>query len=82
MAPEPQNTLLTSPEIKAQLRLIDHVVRAENDDDRRAAMANGLLAFVRALLVWLAGLLKDESEGAEIFERLSEDLGRVYSTSG
>ena len=80
MAPEPQNTLLTSPEIKAQLRLIDHVVWAQNDDDRRAAMANGLLAF-GPRFVWLAGLLKDESEGAEILSG-SPRISRVCSSCG
>jgi len=59
---EPDN-VITGPEAEAQLRYVERALKAESEDERQAALADGLLTFgVRFVMLWK---MLDEQAGAD-----------------
>src|SRR5262249_37388289 len=62
--------VITGPEAEAQLRYVERAIKAASDDERKAALSDGLLAFgVRFVMLW------------ELLEqRAAADSGFIHET--
>src|SRR5262245_20467550 len=68
------DNVITGPEAEAQLRYVERVLKAPNEDERRTAFADGLLTFgVRFVMLWM--LLDEQAgEGSTFFGETGEEL--------
>lgn len=68
---------ISGPEAEAQLRYVERALKAGSEDERRAALADGLLAFGnRFVLVWME--LSRMADGAEVFRQTAEDVQILF----
>src|SRR5688572_5999273 len=77
MEPEPRDREITGPEAEAQLRFIERAIQAAGDDERRAALADGLLAF-GPRFVMLCRLLLEQASGAALFQQITDEVQLLF----
>ena len=77
MSSESSNERITDDEVDAQLRYVERVLSAADDNERKAALADGLLAFgVRFIALW--DQLVAQAADPEDFQQTAIDLRVLF----